>query len=211
MGERESESGVSDLVNSCIQGDEEAWRAFVLKYTRPISLYILRACPEQTDHETIRDLTQEVFVRLLANDCAALRRLRTTAVEGMMAFLATVARTVTLDNVRRLQSQKRSGQLVPLEDMVEGSPDLSFPHCARSPELELIEKLGVERFTGLLRETITSVNSERDIFVAQMYFLEEMSAGEIASIRGLNLSVSGVEAVIHRTRKVLRTKRMHFP
>jgi hypothetical protein len=27
----------------------------------------------------------------------------------------------------------------------------------------------------------------------------------------LNLSVSGVEAVIHRTRKVLRTKRMHFP
>lgn len=211
MVEKASETGVPDLVNSCIQGDEAAWRAFVLKYTRPISLYILRACPDQTDHETIRDLTQEVFVRLLANDYAALRRLRTTTGEGMMAFLATVARTVSLDNVRRLQSQKRSGQLVHLEDGMDDSPDLSSLRATQSPEFDLLEKLGVERFIGLLRETITGVNSERDIFVAQMYFLEEMSAGEIANIRGLNLSVSGVEAVIHRTRKILKTKRMHFP
>jgi len=211
MGESENESGVSDLVNSCIQGDEEAWQAFVLKYTRPISLYVLRSCPEQTDRETIRDLTQEVFVRLLANDYAALRRLRATTVEGMMAFLATVARTIAIDNLRRVQSQKRAGQLVSIEDVIEDSPDLSSLHFTQSPEIELLEKLGVERFTGLLRETITGVNSERDIFVAQMYFLEEMSASEIASIRGLNLSVSGVEAVIHRARKSLRTKRMHFP
>ena len=210
MVEMGNESGFSDLVNGCIQGNEEAWQAFVLKYTRLISLYVLRACPDQTDHETIRDLTQEVFVRLLANDCAALRRLRTTTGEGMMAFLATVARTVSLDNVRRLQSQKRSGQLVHLEDGVEDSPDLSSFGVTQSPEFELLEKLGVEQFTGLLRETITGANSERDIFVAQMYFLEEMSASEIASIRGLKLSVSGVEAVIHRTRKILRTKRMHF-
>jgi RNA polymerase sigma factor (sigma-70 family) len=208
MDGTESVSGVSDLVNSCIQSDEEAWKAFVLKYTRPISLYILRACPEQTDHETIRDLAQEVFVRLLANDRAALRRLRTTTPEGMLAFLAAVARTVALDHVRRLQSQKRFAQIVPLDDEGDDLPDLS---AAQSPEFELLEKLGVERFTGLLQETITGVNSERDIFVAQMYFLEELSAAEIANIRGLNLSVSAVEAVIHRIRKVLRTKRMRFP
>jgi len=210
MVEMGNESGFSDLVNGCIQGDEEAWQAFVLKYTRLISLYVLRACPDQTDHETIRDLTQEVFVRLLANDCAALRRLRTTTAEGMMAFLATVARTVALDNVRRVQSKKRSGQSVSLDDLIEDSPDSSSLDITPSPEFELFEKLGIERFTELLRETITGANSERDIFITQMYFLEEMSATEIASVRGLNLSVSAVEAVIHRTRKALRSKRMHF-
>jgi RNA polymerase sigma factor (sigma-70 family) len=206
----ESQIKVSDLINRCVRGDEDAWQIFVTKYSRRISLYIVRAYPGSPTAETVRDLSQEVFIKLLADNLAALRRLRTNTEEGLLAFLARVAYSVVMDEVRRLQSVKRAVKIVPLEDVDHDSsafPEIQGP---KSPDFELAEKLDIERFQAILRSVLTGPNAERDACIVQMYFLDGMSASEIARVHGFGLSVSLVEGVIHRVRKLLRTKRENF-
>jgi RNA polymerase sigma factor (sigma-70 family) len=206
----DSQITVSDLISRCVQGDENAWSIFVSRYARRISLYVVRAYPGQPTAESVRDLSQEVFVKLLADDMAAIRRLRTITEEGLLAFLASVAHSVVVDEMRRLRSAKRAAQVIPLED-VDRDPS-AFPEiqAPASPEFELAEKLEVERFQAILRSVLTGPNAERDALIVQMYFLDGMSAAEIARVRGFGLSVSLVEGVIHRVRKLLREKRENF-
>jgi RNA polymerase sigma factor (sigma-70 family) len=206
----ETQTTISNLISRCVEGDENAWRMFVARYTRRISLYIIRAYPGSTTAETVKDLSQEVFVKLLADNFAALRRLRTNTEEGLLAFLALVAHSIVMDEMRRLQSAKRAVQIVPLEEVAQGLsafPEIQGP---RSPEFELADKLEIERFQATLRSVLTGPNAERDACIVQMYFLDGMSACEIARIHGFGLSVSLVEGVIHRVRKLLRAKRENF-
>jgi RNA polymerase sigma factor (sigma-70 family) len=210
MDKDSSQSEISELIGRCVQGDEEAWQAFVSKYAKPISLYVLRSCSGPMKSEMVQDLTQEVFIRLLANDCRALRRLQATREVGLLAFLASVARTVVMDEARRRQSAKRSADIVSLDGETKGRNWTSPLSAASSPEVKFQESLGLEGFLSLLHSTITGPNAERDICIIQMYFLDEMSASEIARVPGLGVTVAAVEGVIHRARKLLRTKREFF-
>lgn len=206
----ESQSEISELVGRCIQGDEEAWRVFVSKYAKLINLYVLRSCPGLIKSEIVQDLTQEVFIRLLANDCKALRRLQATTETGLLAFLASVARTVVMDEARRRQSAKRSADIVSLDGETQDINRAGPLLATSTPEFELEESLSLEGFRSLLNSTITGPNAERDKCIIQMYFLDDMSASEIAQVRGLGVTVAAVDGIIHRARKLLRAKRENF-
>jgi len=89
-------------ISSCISGDRKAWNEFVDRYMpvvyaavkKVIQAKIYRANPED-----IRDVTQNVFIRLVKRDFHLLRRYDASRC-SMVTYLTIIARSTALDFVR---------------------------------------------------------------------------------------------------------------
>lgn len=205
-------SGVSELLQRCIQADEEAWTTFIDRYHRRIGLYVLRARGVggvQTDGDglALADLTQEVYLRLLANDCRALRDFRGETEPALLAYLAQIASTVVADGVRRLHSKKRTVDMVDLDGQngaARSLADLAEAPIATSPDAVFQERYTPEHVHRLLRSIGQSRNDVRDAVVFLLHALDGLTAPEIARVSGLNLSSANVKTIIRRTRDRLQ-------
>lgn len=167
-------------------GDEEAFRELVEKYQTSIRNLCFRLIGNSEDAE---EVALEVFVQLY------LSRQRYKPDAKLSTYLYRIAMTRSLNRIR---DQKRK-KAFSLEFMKEGgSPD---PKIARSElpdaQLETKEKeVHVRNALGALPE------KQRTALVLRVY--EELSYEEIASIMGISLSA--VEALLHRARETLRKR-----
>jgi RNA polymerase sigma factor (sigma-70 family) len=202
-----------ELVSLCGRGEHpDAWDEFVARFNPRIVRFIIRerrargisAGTEEAD--VVADLAQEVYLRLLANDRRAMRNFRGATEFAVLAYLARIARAVVGDAVRRDTSQKRSAQLVSIDEQEDGSVGLASKLEAgeqSAPDRRLHDKLVLERLeTHLL--SIGSANPARDALVFQLHVIEGLSVREIAAVPGLKMSLAAVETVIRRTRERLK-------
>jgi RNA polymerase sigma factor (sigma-70 family) len=207
----------SQLISRCGGGDDTAWDEFVSRFNRRISLYVMREKRANGGYvgseqiELVRDLTQEVYVRLLANDRRALRAFRGNTDCAVLAYLTRIVHGVVTDQVRRERSQKRSVSLVPLD--AGGGEEPSSPALGELlsagdetlPDRMLAERSIDERLNKLAESALSGTNVARDTMIFRLYALEGLSAREIAKLPALNMTLPSVEAVIHRTRDRLRS------
>jgi RNA polymerase sigma-70 factor (ECF subfamily) len=84
---------------SCIAGDKEAWDAFVRRHAGVVWAAVRRTLRGSSSVEAA-DLVQEVFVRLLHDQCRLLRSFDPCRA-SLPTWLALVARSVTIDHLRR--------------------------------------------------------------------------------------------------------------
>src|SRR5436309_2166379 len=105
-------SAVELIVRCGRTGDAAAWNEFVRRFHERILLYVLRERRSygltENEAEAVRDLTQEVYVRLLANDRRTLCEFRGESEPAALAYLACIVRSVVSDQLRREKSQKRA-------------------------------------------------------------------------------------------------------
>jgi RNA polymerase sigma-70 factor (ECF subfamily) len=93
-------------LRACVGGDPGAWRAFVESCSGIIYGAVKRVIATHTGRghrDDLEDPVQEVFVRLLKDDC---RLLRTYDPEraSLSTWLTLVARSVAIDHLRRRQA-----------------------------------------------------------------------------------------------------------
>jgi RNA polymerase sigma factor (sigma-70 family) len=207
----------SELLALCGRGDAAAWDDFVTRFNRRIVLYVARERRTkrgpalEDESEAVRDLTQEVYVRLLANDRRALREFRGASEYAVLAYLSRIVRAVVTDRTRRDMSQKRSVTLEPLNGGDDEHHD-AVPLRERLPagketlpDRMLAERLVPERLRELVEASSPGTNAARDALIFRLYALEGLSAREIAALPVVGMTVIGVEAVIRRTRDRLRS------
>jgi RNA polymerase sigma factor (sigma-70 family) len=200
------------LLDRCVEGDRDAWDEFVDRFHRRISLFVVRACESAGSAEIAggdggRDLVQEVYLKLLAEDRRALRAWRGESEVSFLAYLGKVVRSVAVDAVRRAHSQKRAVLTVPLESDEDesSSPMARLAASGRNAPDELLEERATtERLLGLLRASADVGNATRDVLVFQLFTFEGLTAREIAAVPSLSLTVANVEVIVHRTRMRLR-------
>jgi DNA-directed RNA polymerase specialized sigma24 family protein len=104
--DRLTECSTGELVAACQSGDQAAWFEFVGRFNRRVTLFVLReyrtCCEARGDVcDVVRDLTNEVYLRLVANGCGALRDFGREGDHVLLAYLARTARAVVLDHARR--------------------------------------------------------------------------------------------------------------
>jgi RNA polymerase sigma factor (sigma-70 family) len=200
------------LLDRCVGGDRDAWDEFASMFHRRISLFVVRACDaagasELATGDAARDLVQDVYLRLLADDRRALRAWRGETEVSFLAYLARVVRSVAIDAARRAHSQKRGAATVPLEgdqdDCLSPAAKLMAP-ATLSPDHLLAERSTTDRLRHLLRSSADVGHADRDVLVFQLYTFEGLTAREIASLPHLSLTVANVEVIVHRTRARLR-------
>lgn len=212
--------GWSELISACAldRANAALWSEFLRRYGPKViqfvraTLYLTlgTASPAHAAAELggmqENDLFQSTIVRLVQNDCAAMRRFSGTTEYEWLAYLAIVTRSIIRDSLRRQRALKRPGRAEAMASPLDS--------LGPSPIRDHADHLAVER--KLLAQELRSVcerairnlggeSSSRDLVIFRLHFEDGVSAHQIAQCKGVNLSKAGVEKVINRLKDRIRS------
>jgi DNA-directed RNA polymerase specialized sigma24 family protein len=166
-------------------------------------LRIMSRALGSVDPAVIHDLEQELYVRLLANDCEALRGLREQDASSIRAFLCVTALNLARDQ-RRRQGVRRIIVSGDLTDMVGEHPSHDEPLDQTYERTERLQMVLDE-----VAKQLKGSKADRDLLIFRAHFSDGLSASEIAGM-GVELTPKGVETVlfrlIGRVREALRAR-----
>ncbi len=186
-------------------GNSEAWTEFLRRYTIKIKYFIggtLRQLASQTASGSSMqacgvqesDLFQNSIIRLVSNECAAMKRFSGKNEDELLAYLAVICRSSVLDTLRRTAAVKRT-----LDRDGGGEVDIAL---ADKDEIEdLDRKVLIRELMSLTRNTIESDSgptSLRDKLIFDLHFYNGLSFSQISQCKGVNLSKAGVEKLLKR-------------
>ncbi len=212
------------LVALCAEniGNHELWSEFLRRFSGRVKMFIrgtLRrsagnsaAFPSsaQLSGATEADLLQSVILRLVDNNCSALKRFRGTTEQEVLAYFAVIARSVVRDFLRRQSALKRPQRL---ETIPEQGPQITdFPDrssCGRHHPVE--REILVRELVGLSKRAIddnAAECSDRDRLIFKLYFYGDLSLSQISKCAGIGLSKTGVEKVLDRLEQKIRRSAM---
>ncbi len=209
-----------ELFLLCAADRENAalWSEFLGRYACKIKYFIrgtLRrnfGAEPEPGADTVRggiqesDLLQNTILRLVENDCAAMKRFSGATEGELLAYLAVISRSVVMDAMRRHRTFSRdvAAPVVPPGDHpVDG---FDAREIADRSDLER-EFLGRE-LASLTQRTLKNLSGpafSRDRLVVDLYFSHGLSFQQIAQCKGINLSKGGVEKVLNRLVTRVRT------
>lgn len=178
------------LLERCLQGTPRAWEDFVDRFlglVMHVAVHTAAARSIKLGDADRDDLVADVFVKLLENNFAILRRFRRQC--SLATYLAVVARRVIL---RRLVSDKHYLEL-PIQEFDQIAGPLTSHsddhHETRIDDRDHVEKL-LQRLDG------------PEATVIRMYHLEGRSYSEISSATGM--TENSIGPVLSRAREHLR-------
>ena len=200
---------VNDLARACAESAQAAeWEEFLrrcwpiasLVAARVSRMWIGKVVPSVVD-----DIVQEVFLKLCESERRILRDFRPKAEDSFLGLLRVVSLSVANDYFRRQHSAKRGGKVVTvaLEDSASRA-------AASDSGLSLNKIVLFGEIDRKLRSTPQMV-SERDRAMFWMYYLQGLTAEEIAALPAIGLTAKGVESALRRITLWLRRELMPLP
>ena len=165
------------LMRRVQQRDESAYSVLVQRHTQSIHAFIFRLCGNRGDAE---DIAQETFLRLWQRSSQW-----TPDTVRFTTWIHQIARNLCIDQFRREQSQKRTS----------GHADIVFADST-------IESLEEDAERVALREAIQELPERQRtaIVLCQVQGWAQQDAAKV-----LDTTVDGVQALIGRARRTLRT------
>jgi RNA polymerase sigma factor (sigma-70 family) len=210
----------AELISACARnrGDSALWTEFLYRYGAKIKQFIrgtwrlsiaggFALGDSMLGGVEENDLFQSTILRLVEQDCAALKRFSGTSEDEWLAYLAVITRSVVRDALRHRNRLKRSG-----ETEARRVPSLKVQRAdwhreGLKPSAMEREVLARE-VRSLFEQEIHSNETEscaRNLLIFRLYFEHELTAKQIAACRGVNLTKTGVEKVINRLKERVRS------
>lgn len=185
--------------------NSEAWSELLRRYSGRLSYFLkgtLRQLSASAGGNPVlvgglqeNDLFQNAIIRLVENNCAAMKRFTGTTENELLAYLAVICRSSVLDVLRRNNAAKRRH---------EGhSEDLESAACQRIAEAtkpNFDREILIRELLSLTESTLESHSegADRDRLVFDLHFFHGLSCGQISQCKGINLSRTGVEKLLKR-------------
>lgn len=180
--------------------DELAWKEFVCRFDEYIRSMVARQCWQKKLHE---DFVQEVYKKLVRENCKALREFRGETENAIYTFLTVIIRRLIL----RKKSQKHGGKEEPIDPPLPAEEGTKRPidiidDPTFRPDIN-INLDDIWRATELrLIQVLKGREKERNIEIYRLFVIEQLSPEEIAA--QMNLAVKRVRNIIAEIRKTLR-------
>jgi RNA polymerase sigma factor (sigma-70 family) len=187
--------------------NSDAWCEFLRRYGTKLK-YFIQGTLRQTfgysanQHETNggiqdSDLFQNAIMRLVENNCAAMKRFSGTSENELLAYLAVICRSSVLDTLRRSNALKRR------HTAPEGDESVLASAASRrfTDTLDFERAILLGEIVSITQSTIQSHSgdvSSRDRLVFKLHFFAGLSYSQIARCKGINLSKAGVEKLLKR-------------
>ncbi|HET6429247.1 MAG TPA: sigma-70 family RNA polymerase sigma factor [Phycisphaerae bacterium] len=161
---------MDDVLENCLRGRKWAWDAFVDRYAGVIFAAVGRVLGRGRDRtEEAEDVAQDVFVRLVRNDFALLRRYDPDR-SSITTWLTIVSRSVAIDHLRRRRLQAVSlddapPTTAPPEPQTPSTPTAEHPMELLTARQKLVLQLiydrdmdpeAVGRVLGISAQTVRS-------------------------------------------------------
>ncbi len=181
-----------NLLNRCLERESGAWKDFVDRF---IGLFIhvinhtAHARSVKVTGDDIDDLCADVFVTILGDEMAVLRRFRGKC--SLATYLTVVARRIVVREIARRRTAEAMGH-------VEAHQS-SLDQASASSNYEM-KRLDDSDEVGRMLEGL----SERDASIVRLYHLEGRSYREIGE--KLNVPENSVGPTLSRAREQLREK-----
>jgi RNA polymerase sigma-70 factor, ECF subfamily len=197
-----SQTSVNELAKACAHSADAAeWEEF-LRLCSPIAtrvatrvtrLWLGAATPSIVD-----DIVQEVFLKLCEQGRRILRDFTPRGEDSFYGLLRVVSASVANDYFRRQRSEKRGGKAVTL--VIDEGPASTLRSSGDEERAVFFSELD-----RILRSA-AGATAERDRTIFWLYYLQGLTADEIAGLPGSELSSKGVESALRRVNIWLRKK-----
>lgn len=201
-----SSLSIEELVRECSASrSADAWEEFVRRFHRLIATVILRTATRLGDSskQTVDDLIQETYLKLCADDSRILRGFEQQRPDAFIGYVKVVAANVARDHFKSSHTKKRgAGHVEQLEvDFVPKAGDDA------AGSLQSIERaVLIEEITHLLDLCMAGPDKERNTRIFWLHYRAGLSARAIADLPGSMLTTKGVESIILRVTRELRTR-----
>jgi RNA polymerase sigma-70 factor (ECF subfamily) len=181
---------VRTLIERCVQGDDQAQALFYVEYANLVKHAVTRRLGSLTAGNPLRteveDICSEVFLKIFANRCRALTKLKKP--QSIHAWLITLAHNHTVDYLRKWSDRSH----VP-EDKTREQPAL----YSASSEHQVIAR----EQRGLLEQCLAALSDEERL-ILDLFYVEGLKYAEIAAVTGLNINTAS--AKLRRAKLKLR-------
>jgi RNA polymerase sigma-70 factor, ECF subfamily len=193
---------VNELARACAHSADTAeWGEFLGRCAPVAALVaarVARIWQGTASSAVVDDIVQEVFVKLCEQERRILREFKPKGDDSFLALLRVITASVANDYFRRQYSEKRGGKVVTMlldeepSSMVAAHNDQDAQRAVLFNELD--RKL----------RSASGATAERDRAIFWLYYLQGLTADEIASLPGSELSAKGVESALRRVTAWLR-------
>jgi RNA polymerase sigma-70 factor (ECF subfamily) len=167
--------------------DAAAWDEFIRRFHGATFAAVLRTGRRfaQFHRGLCEDLVQETYLKLSANGAKALREFVPRHPGSATCYLQVIAIRVTHDYCRKKDFHR-------LRELPPDTPGIPAPD--KTEWLTLQSEIG-----GLLRKLATP----RDCQIFWLYYVQGVTAREIAGVPCMGLTVKGVEGVLVRLKRLI--------
>ena len=209
------------LIKKCAESldNQKAWFEFIRRFDRHIKLSVLREyklisvnlLERKILKEDIRDLVQEVYFRLVKNDCKALKTFEPKYDHAFYGYLSIISTNVVKDFFKKFSRLKRRVYIESIDEQPAISQKnalitKSMPSFIGSnPEKRVIAKDLLQKVTSYFNSTNSTKEDKRKELLFQLYFIHGLSIKDISRIKGLNISHSNANVIIWRMKKEIRS------
>lgn len=210
-----------ELIKLCSQPKHEAaWQEFYQRFNSYIEIYVKKAWKLRTSSsnlmnpiikETIADLIQEVYVKLLESDRQALQQFQGETEGSFLAYLSKIASNIVSEYFRKQLADKRRGSEMSIEMLLDkaeceksGSQEITHLFLSTDGEKEFLRGLRNYQISQLVENFLAGTNRQRDMLIFRSCLLAGMSAKQVIEAENLDLKTSSVESILRRIKDKLR-------
>lgn len=207
----------NELVKLCAQqpDNRSAWMEFYDRFDERIWLVIYRECRQKeiAKHsvpfrQVVQDLVQDVYVRLVENNCKALRDFIGISENSIFTYLGVVAKNVVRNFSIKMGVQKRPSIDKSIDDIQSISNEQVNKSKNGRPCNNLDEDFSVEYLKEEIEEILDQYfrgkDKERNKLIFKLYMYEGFTPEEIASQLKFTLSAKRVGNIISDIKRELR-------
>ena len=190
------------------------WQEFIARVQRPLRLWALQALrtfqQKEIAHyrEAVDDIVQEVYIRLVKNDCQGLHAFNGNSEDELFGYLKRITHNVALNQMRQNAAQKRPRLAHSLDELTdnpsEGHSHRSQPRFvahALDEEIRIYELH--EHLNHYLDVVLRGPQKHRDKMLFQLFHYEGLTIEELEKLPGLSLSHHAIEVAINRVSRRL--------
>jgi RNA polymerase sigma factor (sigma-70 family) len=184
-----------ELITRCIAGDEAAWSEFLKRFNKPIAAVLVKTLRRrmQPRPSLVDDLVQNTLLKLLENDCKALKVFKSQHENAIFGYLQVVSSNVAQDYLRRLEAKKRDARAE--QELEEVPPDMvADDHGARDAE----HRAHINQVEARLKP----LASEKEQEIFWLYNRWGLTAREIAQLFQMNIKT--VENMLAKLLRLLK-------
>jgi DNA-directed RNA polymerase specialized sigma24 family protein len=201
---RYSSLPLQDIICLCAGSrNDEAWKEFLSRVGKPISLVIRRTASLWGDPSSplVEDLAQITYLKLLEGGCRLLREFAMQRPEAILGYLKKTAVNATHDYFKHSHSQSSGGEN---RHVSTSDVDPEAGDDIHGSQGKIAFGVFLYEIDEHLKRSLTGPDKERDRMIFWLYFRQGMSTKEIASLPTIELGTKGVGSVIDRLKHSIR-------
>jgi len=195
---------INDLAKACARSTDAAEWEELLRRSAPIASLVAarvaRMWLGSSSPSVVDDIVQEIFLKMCEQDRRILRDFAPRGEDSFLGLLRIVSASVANDYFRRQYSAKRGGKVVTVT-----LNDAPAPVVPETPQGSAgMEKAVLYSELDRRMRSAPGIIAERDRTIFWLYYLQGLTAEEIAELPVAGLSAKGVESALRRVTAWLR-------